>query len=252
MLKFHILNVGHGDSTIVEYASSTGEKAFGLVDSNKKGDEVAPALRALQSLGATRLAFIVLTHEHADHYKGMLEVIDHFGAAIDGIYTYPLDRNRQRLEKLAEAYVAALEISENEEAMRRGTELLSILASFVELNESTGCWETPTGDRARLHIPSMPAVEITAILPHSGVKGDFYTAIENNRSINKGDKLNELSLALRFEYGGQQVILGGDGTYSNWMHVRKRTRTPNGQQFGTTAAHAAKLPHHGSAQDCAR
>lgn len=244
------MNVGHGDSIIVEFVDQDHQSHYGLVDSNKRGQETPPALRFFQQRGVTHLAFLVLTHEHADHYRGMNAIMSHFGHSIGAIFTYPLDRSRARLAKLAGAYAEALEGSEDSHAFDIAEELLSILNKFVDLNEQANCWETPQGDGARLHVPELANVQITSVIPHAGVKGPFYQAIDNGRSILKADQQNDLSLALRFRYAGQEVVLGGDGTYQNWMHVRQRTSKPDGSSYGSTQAQAVKLPHHGSKIDC--
>jgi len=57
---------------------------------------------------------------------------------------------------------------------------------------------------------------------------------------------NEISLAFEFSYKGKCIILGGDGTISNWQTRRRfeehRQKTLDG--------HAVNLPHHGSKYDC--
>lgn len=250
MLKFHILNVGHGDSVVVEFRADGMEPSFGLVDSNKRGVEVAPALQLLQRLGATRLAFIALTHPHADHFRGMYEVLQHFGNQVDNIFSFPIDREPKRLTAFATAYAKAYENAENPKDIEIATELLSILLHFVQLNERDPRWECPVGDGARMHVPAMPGVDVTLILPDARVKGEFFTAIDRGQSVLKSDRNNNLSLAIRFQYGGHQVVLGGDGTNENWMWVRKRTPSQTGKEFGSTRASAVKLPHHGSKLDC--
>jgi hypothetical protein len=58
---------------------------------------------------------------------------------------------------------------------------------------------------------------------------------------------NEISLALKFSYSGQTVILGGDGTKENW-DLRRRFEQKQGSSL---SARAVNLPHHGSKYDCA-
>jgi beta-lactamase superfamily II metal-dependent hydrolase len=84
-LTFYILNVGHGSSVVVEKQSAT-DRAFGVIDSNKQGAQTPKALRKLQQLGARRLSFLCLTHPHADHYRGMYDIIRAFPNAIDFFY----------------------------------------------------------------------------------------------------------------------------------------------------------------------
>ncbi|WP_426801968.1 ComEC/Rec2 family competence protein [Xanthomonas campestris] len=250
MLKFHFLNVGNGDCAIVEYANEGSQPVFGVIDSNKRGQETAPVLRKLRLLGADKLAFVVLTHPHADHFKGLKEVLDFFGDRIDHIFSFPIDRDRARLSKFARAYATALDGAENKGPLEIAGELFAVLLKFVQLNEQSQRWETPVGDGTNVFIKCMPGLDITTVIPHANVKGPFFKSIDDGTSAMHAERHNHLSLALRFSYAGKKIILGGDGTDENWMWVRKRTHSNTGSEFGSANSDAAKLPHHGSAIDC--
>jgi glyoxylase-like metal-dependent hydrolase (beta-lactamase superfamily II) len=67
MLTFHILNVLHGLSVVVEYKSEH-DSFYGVIDSNSGAGETPKALVKLRELGATSLSFLCLTHPHRDHF----------------------------------------------------------------------------------------------------------------------------------------------------------------------------------------
>ena len=98
-LRMHVINVGHGDSILVEFPdeSSNGRRPrFGLVDAGGEDAKVrTKTLDYLRSFIEYRLGrppstdsdaadyvfeFICLTHPHADHLYGMLPVLKGFCA----------------------------------------------------------------------------------------------------------------------------------------------------------------------------
>ncbi|WP_368865115.1 ComEC/Rec2 family competence protein [Stenotrophomonas maltophilia] len=246
MLKFYFLNVGHGSSTVVSYTDPDGRQSFGVVDSNKKGGETPPALRCLQRLGANDLAFVALTHPHADHYKGMGQIMDHYSGRISHAFSFPIDRDVNRLRKWAGSYSELAENTVNEELLQEFEELLRVVHGFHQMGDS---WEPLSNLGARLHVEAMQAVNITLLLPPSSVKGEFFASILSGQSAYKQDRDNRLSLAIRFEYAGRTIVLGGDGTYDNWMYIRQRTSRNGATGEAGLSADIVNLPHHGSRRD---
>lgn len=240
--------MGHGDSTVIEYVDPTGVKHFGLIDSNRRKNETPPALRTLRRLGATRLAFVALTHPHADHFSGMLAILEAFKGRIDHIFTYPFERENPRLKKWAEAYGKDLEGVENEEVLAEAEELLQIIHAFRGYGDA---WEPKSNPGAILHVDVMHDVDISILTPPASVKGALFSAIDAGKSPLRQDRGNELSLSLSFKYAGRTFVVGGDGTYNNWIYARKRTKGPAPGEPGNLAADAFRLPHHGSRQDSA-
>jgi competence protein ComEC len=70
-LKITVLDVGQGDSILVE--ASTGEKM--LIDGGDRGKGDKIIIPFLKKRGITKLDLVVLTHPHADHLLGLLEVM---------------------------------------------------------------------------------------------------------------------------------------------------------------------------------
>ncbi len=69
-LTVHFIDVGQGDSTLLE---SNGE--FVLVDAGER-DYGETVLDYIRSRGAERLKYLIATHPHSDHYGGIRNVVD--------------------------------------------------------------------------------------------------------------------------------------------------------------------------------
>jgi len=73
-LSVHVLNVGDGDSIVVELPEAGGSRSHMVVDC-KRGDKT---IEYLKRLGATRLGLVVATHPHADHINGLVAVMKEY------------------------------------------------------------------------------------------------------------------------------------------------------------------------------
>ena len=72
-LKVHVLDVGHGDSIILEMPMGDREKAFGVIDCIKFDDITRPYL---EELNVQELAFVCGTHPHEDHILEIQKLLE--------------------------------------------------------------------------------------------------------------------------------------------------------------------------------
>jgi len=72
MFRIHILDVGRGDSIIMQFSNG---RTY-LIDSNTVSNKVTPYDYLAQSLGVTELETVVVTHPHTDHILGMQQIIE--------------------------------------------------------------------------------------------------------------------------------------------------------------------------------
>lgn len=226
---------------MLEYRASA-ELAFAVIDSNVQTGQKPRALEKLEMLGAQSLSFVAITHPHADHYMGMRAIMEAYKGQIDNIYTFPIDKDRERLRKLAEVYKRTIDATDSETVSIQAAEFIHIL----RLAKGIKVWETPTGTINQLPAPGFLDVRIHSILPPARVKGDYFQAIATGKLQLETPRQNELSMAFLIQYRGFNIVLGGDGTYGNWLYQGKRLTA-----LGVTLASAAvKLPHHGSKLNC--
>ena len=247
MLTFHFLNVNHGDSIILEYQGDDGT-AFGVIDSNILNSSSAPTLiQKLQELGAKELSFVTLTHPHNDHYSGLAQLIETYKNRISEFYSFPLGAGTpKRLSDLAKIYEKISRSTDSTTLQKRNEEFVQILF-LVKKYIGIDNWHEPNGCDNQIAPKGFKGVSISVILPLPKHKGPYFQMIERGNIDVVGNKnLNKLSMAFHIQYGGHEIILGGDGTNSSWTdHIRyceNRGHSINGNLI--------KLPHHGSKKDC--
>ncbi|UCE36202.1 MAG: MBL fold metallo-hydrolase [Thermoplasmata archaeon] len=78
-LCVHVLNVGDGDSIVLQFpADVNGRRKFALVDCYKS----TKTIDYLKKLGVNELEFVCATHPHYDHIAGIPKVLDTFKGSI--------------------------------------------------------------------------------------------------------------------------------------------------------------------------
>jgi hypothetical protein len=82
-----------------------------------------------------------------------------------------------------------------------------------------------------------------SILPPRSAKGAYFDQTDTCRLKFEDPSQNDLSFALRIEYAGTCLVLGGDASAKSWNERRRRIKAPLG-------ASIAKLPHHGAKEEC--
>ena len=71
MMSVHVLNVGNGDSIIVELPEVNGSRSHIVVDCKRK----KKTIDYLGNLDASHLRLVVATHPHSDHIDGLCGVL---------------------------------------------------------------------------------------------------------------------------------------------------------------------------------
>jgi glyoxylase-like metal-dependent hydrolase (beta-lactamase superfamily II) len=180
MLTFHILDVGHGSSVLIELETAAG-RSFGVIDSNAAADQDPKALRKLRERGARKLAFLGLTHPHKDHFSGLYTIIRAFPNAIDSFYSCPMGdlfQNRDRLKKLAQQCLRVVNQSDGLDQRRAALEFVQILiwADEAAKNEVLE-WHECKGEECSIAPPGFSDVAMCTLLPPSRVVGAYVQRI---------------------------------------------------------------------------
>jgi beta-lactamase superfamily II metal-dependent hydrolase len=245
MLRLHFLNVDHGDSIIIEHIGDDGIH-YALIDSNQQGRGAPPALRKLQELGAERLSFIMLTHPHRDHFRGLSQILRAYHGKIGDFFVFPLGEFiPSRIRSLARQYLELCKRQDDEETTRAAEEFVDILLYLYK--NMRGKLNQFSGEKVTL-LPSegFNSVDLFTISPPNQAKGHYFKQIkENDPTIVEDTKHNDLSIAVLLQMAGVEVVLGGDVTASNWQYHRLRNRNSD----DVLNASVVKIPHHGSRVD---
>ncbi len=115
-LKIHFIDVGQGDSILIEEA---GGKNI-LVDGGDRADRIAAEIiNYLKDQNIKRLDYIISTHPHADHIGGLVDIIDTFEVGT------VLDSGKIHTSKTYENYLIKIDQENiNFETPRQGDEFI--------------------------------------------------------------------------------------------------------------------------------
>ncbi len=247
MLRFHVLNVGQGDSIIVEHIGSDGH-SFGLIDSNAERGTPPKALTKLVELGAKQLSFICMTHPHRDHYRGLHAVLKYFSGGIDQFFSFPAGEFfGQKARQLAGRY---RELANSQDDQSVASDAYEFIRILMEMDDQFGFANIVqlSGPYNEVPVVGFDDVEIFSALPYLFYKDAYLRRVrDGDPSIFESEKENDLSVVLVFRYKDINVLLGGDATAKNWTRRLGHEVTRNLTKIDSTAV---KLPHHGSKHDC--
>lgn len=231
MLKIHVLNVNHGDSIVIEFPN--GE--WGLIDSNKVDNSI-PALDFLISRDVKKLAFLCITHPHADHYAGMSSIINHFQNRIEEVWLFDLDsiRLREYLKQIQETIETPI-AHENFSELTKIARLLFSKSHKITTNIQFL--------RGIMDLRTVGGVTIRCLAPLGKQYSKYlsYISSPKKEDSNNIDE-NLISSIIELEYNGAKVLLGGDAPLESWEALHKKMLNDN----KTLSANLVKISHHGS------
>jgi len=246
VLNIHILNVGNGDSIVIEHIDNDENVSFGLIDSNIDKGTSPPALEKLKELGAKELSFISLTHPHWDHYTGLAEIFEYYKGKIDTFYSFPVTSYLPgRLSGIAKTYKKLIREAGTERKKRQFKEFVEIIVLATKHAKN---WEEPTGFMTPIAPAGFNNVQFYVLLPSAKARGKYDKMVKSGKNdiahVNN-NSLNQLSMAFCLKYRGNEIVLAGDGAQVCWNeHIIKCSSTRN-----EISSNAVKLPHHGSNND---
>lgn len=233
-LVIHVLNVGFGDTTIIEFPAEPDVdnedclvRSYGLVDCRDAGKtrEYLLAL-AERRPSTTQLKFLCATHPHADHISGIRAMI------LDECFT-PHEFWDSGFRHSSQAYRGVLM------ALKERSVPLARVSSGMQHHFGT--------------------VQVTALAPSPALRSQFggHDVDINNASIvlrleNRGSDHPAIQPlpdqgkadvdAIR-EAGKSAMILGGDAEFQSWAQI---AREFSQRMVNLLACRALKVAHHGS------
>lgn len=251
-LEVSIFGSGYGES-IVMHIPHVG---WGIIDSCVQkfdGQPIVPPLEYLLKIlddPYPKLAFLILTHPHEDHCKGIDRIIKGYPGGIERVCRYDgfglrelraqnANKNTE-LRRIVPGLVYAFRAMD--EAKDKGSQL-------KDLGEMTLVFEK----RVKTEKDSFIDIRMMALSPSSKSKEKYLNELLKAINIEEGTFLvekdctdhNLISVALVLTVGNLQVVFGSDveaGTNNEtgWSGIVSNINEPS------LWAHIVKVPHHGS------
>lgn len=205
-LYVFVFGPGFGESTLLRVPPSS----WIVIDSLKAGGRAA-AQHIMDKYGG-RLELIVMTHPHADHHDGIVDLINSSPDCLVGCVR-PATTRAVPDGLAADPY----------QQLKQGAKAAFTRISKAWEDHSPRRWETFR--RSKLTVGKA-----------------FITSLHPAEPINAaewGKDLNSISSALLVEWESTRIVLGADVPSSHWSEI--------GRDFPTLGSHhLLKVPHHGS------
>jgi len=239
-LKIHVLNVGSGDSTVIEYIDENNT-LWAVIDCYKENEShESETLKFLKQKNVTEIYSICLTHPDLDHYNGLLELVDYFS-----------DRGRNLTRFIAPIldhtkYKSIPNSKREEQKLRALYSLLSQLAEKDKIHYDQFGYGQPI---------FFPYTDKVIALGPLVINTEKYAKqiYEREKKRNIGEKpskvdKNLLSVIIGIIGPKTLTILCSDATSHIIETTLKRFTGDRKKSNEITLFNFVKVPHHGSAE----
>jgi hypothetical protein len=252
-LEITIFGPRYGESVVLHIP----EIGWGIIDScvaKISGNRIVPALEYLMDILTNpypKLAFVVLTHPHEDHYKGLDDILKNYPGGVDRICRYHGNGARELNYYLLE----------RRQALKNDLpELLNILNAMTSTVKEKNARPRKLGemsvvfDKKDVDIPGFGKTDIQLIaMSPSSESDDKYAKTLLNSRTSTGDVMrfvdpnihNIISVVLFLAVGKIKAIFAADlqedeGVGSGWNAILNNSDLPD------LAVDFVKVSHHGS------
>lgn len=253
MMEIDVFGARYGEATVISFGARE-HRQFGVIDCHPRGGDPKsnPIVRFLKDRDAKRLAFVIATHPHEDHIKGLDQVIEAYSNRIDFFgwwggaspsyqvaYFKQLGRQFRAQARILGSCAASVERLLDVFDSRRGPPMQG--------NDATDGHPYPFYESAASDGVSL---KITAVSPCLAEQSKFVrslvSGVHSDAHIDEHRwTANQASLALLIEYGKARIVLGGDVELPNWLWAFSRSPIA-ALDPEKSPVHFVKIPHHGS------
>jgi beta-lactamase superfamily II metal-dependent hydrolase len=244
-VNLYFLNVGEGDSVVIEVLSNTNR--YIVIDSNRirKGSQfINPAYEFLKSKNTERISALIITHLHHDHYNGIELFLNNFDidklvippflSSKSSIFNQIIASYRKKIEELLDRC--------SEDEVFLSTESLASLIRYLTNNDHK--IEEAMGKESLLRFPGVEGIEAFVYLPLKKVRGVLHRLIASDDfEIDSFPKMNDSSVVICLRHHGYNILLTSDSTLAQWREHERQMRR---DKITNLNSHCLKAPHHGS------
>jgi len=247
-VELAIFGPGYGESIVIHIPKI----GWGIVDCcefGKFSSKIVPPLEYLIYQNVNNIAFLILTHPHADHFNGMEKIISNYIGKIDRICRYTGESVRELT-----AYLTHRGIKGNP-----GAKKFSIILEAFNKAVSNGAERRYLGANTQI-IPAQKRtvngkpikIEVLSLSPLAEDE-EVYNNLLKDALVEPGKELrqipdrqhNLIASAIRIAVGKVVVILGsdvekGESQNSGWHGIMNSIDSSN------MCIKMLKVPHHGS------
>lgn len=245
-VRIAIFGPGCGESIVI-YSPGLG---WGVIDSclqKIEGRQVNPALEYLQEHDVKKLAFVILTHPHEDHYLGLDQILNHYLGKVERVCYYSGAGVREYRKYLLKKYhLGESGLSSLGKVFKSFDEAKKAGSNIIHISERT--------EVVRKSVRGSHNIEILALSPSAESVRKYTQILFDAIPVNPGDEFiqvndkdhNLLSAAIWCSFGNLRIVFGSDLESgrcddTGWRAVLKNVDSPE-----LSAINLIKVPHHGS------
>jgi len=233
LLGLHVLGGGVGESIVLELPQG----GWGVIDcyaGTLRDPATNLTFQFLHERGVSELEFLALTHPHADHYRGLLDLLEEF--SVRQFWRFGGVSSKELL-RLVRGLTEDAQQRQNKSQAAEARYLDDVLRHVDHLRRSKHLQMTAMADVKPLYPmphgePANPSkAQIFSIAPLTNTVEKYQEQL--TRCFDSDDRLlpllpnldqNTISAALRIVYGETTLILGGDVTSESWVEVLQSPR----------------------------
>lgn len=239
MLDVTFLNVGQGDSIILEWENSDHSSGMFIVDCNKTAGG-NPVIDYLARKQTKIIDFLLLTHPHFDHYSGMMELLDYCYQQSILIKTFFFTGKNQ-----PDYMVAATKNSL--EAKRLLSSIFDRMLELYDIGVITEYYSIEAGPLNKLELNDNLKLEILS--PSSKEERNFVKTVMlealTNTDIRNNPAANWLSSVLKISTDNWYILLTSDSYKETLVRLDSfLEKEPQILKIGQSAHHGSLISHN--------
>lgn len=251
-LGVHIFGPGFGESVVLEFPDGS----VGVVDAFCDSQGRSPVLEFVTSqLGVDSLAFLAVSHPHADHCNGLRELLEHL--AVERLWVFDTIQDANLAQFFRDLYLKGRRDAV-EEALKLKPGSVASQLSYLDRTCLVPILKKGAANRFRFFRSSatfkLEDVAVRFLTPGDSALASYRSKLTSalRNVLSDGPALNRdwkpgnlnhnlVSGSIFLEYGDTKILLMGDAEQPLWDEV-----VDNLSVEGLFPLHLIKAAHHGS------